>query len=47
MRIDYSKPPTFKVKIAYYKNEIQNTLLDKNNKKINYTLEELEKLKEK
>ena len=44
MEINHSKPPTFKVKIPYYNNEIQNlVLLDKNNNKISYTLEELEK----
>lgn len=44
MEIDYSKPPTFKVKIPYYNNEIQNViLLNKKNEKIDFTLEELEK----
>jgi hypothetical protein len=44
MEIDYSKPPTFKIKLQYYNNEIQNVLLlNKDNEKINYTLEDLEK----
>ena len=44
MEINHSKPPTFKVKIPYYNNEIQNLIIfDKDKNKINYTIEELEK----
>ena len=44
MEINHSKPPTFKVKIPYYNNEIQNLIVfDKDNNKIDYTIEELEK----
>ena len=42
--IDYSVPPTFKIKIPYYNNKLDFTLLDKNNKPIEYDLEYLEKL---
>ena len=45
MEIDHSKPPSIKIKVPYYNNEIQNMILyDKNHNKIEYTLEELEKL---
>ena len=44
MEINHSKPPTFKVKIPYYNNKIQNLVVyDKNNNKIDYTIEKLEK----
>lgn len=42
--IDYSVPPTFKIKIPYYNNKLDFTLLDENNKSIEYDLEYLEKL---
>lgn len=42
--IDYSIPPTFKIKIPYYNNKLDFTLLDENNKSIEYDLEYLEKL---
>ena len=46
MEINHSKPPTFKVKIPYYNDKIQNLVVyDKNNNKIDYTIEKLEKLK--
>tara|TARA_B100000575_G_scaffold289169_1_gene290506 strand:- start:490 stop:1269 length:780 start_codon:yes stop_codon:yes gene_type:complete len=44
MEINHSKPPTFKVKIPYYNNEIQNLIIfDKDKNKVDYTIEELEK----
>tara|TARA_Y100000768_G_scaffold340315_1_gene284098 strand:+ start:1271 stop:2044 length:774 start_codon:yes stop_codon:yes gene_type:complete len=44
MEINHSKPPTFKVKIPYYNNQIQNLIIfDKDKNKIDYTIEELEK----
>jgi len=44
MEINHSKPPTFKVKIPYYNNEIQNLIVfDKDKNKLDYTIEELEK----
>ena len=44
MEINHSKPPTFKVKIQYYNNEIQNLIIfDKDKNKLNYSIEELEK----
>jgi len=42
--IDYSVPPTFKIKIPYYNSKLDFTLLDENNKSIEYDLEYLEKL---
>ena len=42
--IDYSTPPTFKIKIPYYNNKLDFTLLDKNNKSIPYDLDYLEKI---
>ena len=43
--INYSKPPSFKIKVPYYKDKINNVVfLDKNNKKLSYTLEDLSDL---
>ena len=42
--IDHSTPPTFKIKIPYYNNKLDFTLLDENNKPIEYDLEYLQKI---
>lgn len=42
--IDHSIPPTFKIKVPYYNSKLDFTLLDKNNKSIDYDLEYLQKL---
>jgi len=42
--IDYSIPPTFKIKIPYYNSKLDFTLLDENNKPIVYDLEYLQKI---
>ena len=42
--IDYSVPPTFKIKIPYYNNKFNFTLLDETNKPIDFDLEYLEKI---
>ena len=41
--IDYSVPPTFKVKIPYYNGKMDFVLLDENNKSMDFDLEYLEK----
>lgn len=44
MEINHSKPPTFKVKIPYYNNQIQNIIIyDKDKNKMDYTIDELQK----
>lgn len=44
MEIDNSKPPSIKVKIPFYNNKIQDfILLDKDNNKLDYSIEELQK----
>ncbi len=41
--IDYSIPPTFKVKVPYYNNELgELTILDENNNPVDYDLDYLE-----
>jgi len=42
--IDHSTPPTFKIKIPYYNNKLDFTLLDENNNSIDYNLEYLQKI---
>ena len=42
--IDNNIPPTFKIKIPYYNNKLDFTLLDENNKSIEYDLEYLQKI---
>lgn len=42
--IDYSVPPSFKIKIPYYNKKLDITLLDEENNPIEYDLDYLEKL---